>query len=302
MKAAFELVRKDERTSLFARDLIEPVFSAVWHFHPELELTLILNGSGIRFVGDTAEPFSKHDLVLLGPNLPHFWSITGRVPPAPAHAVFTQFRSELITASTLAVPEFQAIRNFVESARLGIVFPEQVAKEIEPQYRQIPFLKGVRRLTSLLETLDKLSHDAAEGRGRQLCSPHYQPEIDDIAQRRIKRACDFISQNFRNRIRLEDVACAAHLSPAAFCRFFRRVMGMPVTDFVHQVRISHAARLLAESEDKIVNIAFASGYRNLSNFNRWFLAIRQETPRQFRKKWHHAFAKHPPTQIWRPES
>jgi AraC-like DNA-binding protein len=75
------------------------------------------------------------------------------------------------------------------------------------------------------------------------------------------------------------------MSPWAFSRFFHRNMGIPLTTFIHRVRIGHASRLLSESDEKVVDIALESGYANLSNFNRWFLAIKGETPSAFRSKW-----------------
>jgi AraC-like DNA-binding protein len=285
MKALFEAVPQEEQHSFFIREVFEPRFTAPWHFHPEFELTLILSGSGIRFVGDSAELYGKHDLVLLGPNLPHLWSTTGKSLKSPAHAVVAQFSEAFISGELFRLPELTKICQLAQKAVGGLAFSSACARAIEPRFRSILLLHGAGRLTCLLETLEFLASQTRQNKPRVLCSSSYEPDLGTVSLNRVKRACDFVLQHFQSNITLSETARAANMSPSAFSRFFHRNMGIPLTTFIHRVRIGHASRLLAESDEKVVDIALESGYANLSNFNRWFLAIKGETPSAFRTKW-----------------
>ena len=286
MKALFEAVPQEEQHSFFIREVLEPRFTAPWHFHPEYELTLILSGSGIRFVGDSAELYGKHDLVLLGPNLPHLWSTTGKSLKSPAHAVVAQFSEAFISGELFKLPELTKICKLAQKATWGLAFSvclRQGDRTAFPKYSSSSWRRTAepaywRHWNSWLRKLAKVSPGFSVHRA-------YEPDLGTVSLNRVKRACDFVLQNFQSNITLSDTARAASMSPWAFSRFFHRNMGIPLTTFIHRVRIGHASRLLSESDEKVVDIALESGYANLSNFNRWFLAIKGETPSAFRTKW-----------------
>jgi AraC-like DNA-binding protein len=284
VKAVFEPIRPHENHSFFVRDLMEPVFSAPWHYHPELELTLILNGSGLRFVGDSAEPFGKWDFVLIGSNLPHFWRILGDPPKPQSHAVVAQFKTELFDLR--AFPELNNICLLLAGCARGLWFYSRTAQHLQKRFESIPHLKGAARLACLIDTLEALAFERLKGRFQTLSSEGFAPDLDTLTEVRIRKACEFIFTRFHLRLRLIEIARSASMTQWAFCRFFHHNMGMGVFEFIHRVRTGHASRLLMETDSKIIDIAFDCGYQNLSNFNRWFLAIRGETPSAFRKRWH----------------
>src|ERR1700751_6136292 len=176
MKAVFEPIRPHENHSFFVRDLMEPVFSAPWHYHPELELTLILNGSGLRFVGDSAEPFGKWDFVLIGSNLPHFWRILGDPPKPQSHAVVAQFKIELFDLQ--AFPELNNICLLLAGCARGLWFYSRTAQHLQKRFESIPHLEGAARLACLIDTLEALAFERLKGRFQTLSSEGFAPDLD----------------------------------------------------------------------------------------------------------------------------
>lgn len=264
-------------------------FDAPWHFHPEIELTLIVASRGRRFVGDSIEPFAEGDLVLLGPNLPHFWHNEGRQPPgAKAHSVVTQFRRDFLGPEIWAKPEFSAVRNLCARSVRGLQFPGPAGRQAAARLRALPALEGLPRLLELLAVLGLLA--AARG-SRPLASAAYVPSIDSRAEERLARVYTFLMRNFRDSLSLTQIARVAAMTPEAFSRYFKRATGRNVSVFLNELRIDHAGRRLRETPCRVADIAAEAGFPALSNFNRRFRERTGFTPRAYRA----AFAeKEPP--------
>jgi len=255
-------------------------FPFAWHYHPECELTLIESGSGTRFVGDNISPFETGDLVLLGGRLPHTWaseSLSRR--PRSHRVIVVHFRLELFDART---PEFSPIVRLLEQARRGCVFCPAVAARVRSQLRTLPRLRGLEAWCQLARILDQLAGDRSM---RPLASVGYAPALKEGAQRRLERAFAYVERHCTSELlSLADIARAAHLTPAAFSRFFRRLTGRTVVSHVNHVRIGRACRLLNETDRGIAEIAYACGFGTLANFNRRFLELKQMAPSEFRRR------------------
>ena len=282
MRAQFEKLmpvvgrsfRVDERRS--AR------FGAPWHFHPEIELTYILSSRGRRFVGDSIEPFALGDLVLLGPNLPHFWhndAPMGRRGSELAHSIVVQFRSDFMGAEFWATPELARVRRLIERAGRGLSFSASRLPRAVEKLIALPRLQGVAALVQLLSMLDEL----AGVRARPLASETYSPRLDLRSEARVARAYAFMLGRFRDPITLEQIARAASMTPAAFSRFFKRSTGRNVSVVLNELRIGHAAQQLQSGDSGVAEIAYASGFPTLSNFNRRFREQMKRSPREFRR-------------------
>ena len=258
-----------------------PSFPYRWHFHAAYELTLITAGQGRRFVGDSIEWFEPGDLVLLGPHLPHTWhseSGHGR----RSGAIVIRFEEDFLGSDFFGRGELTRIRGLLERSRRGLAFggapaAEAVAAAVVGGCDAQPFAQVV----ALLEMLQTL---ATRGRGRELSGPAYAATARAADARRIDRVCRHVMQHLARPLRLGDVAAIAGLSPEGFSRFFRRMTGRTFVAWVHEVRIGHACRLLTTTERPVLDVALASGFENLSNFNRVFRRLRGCTPRDFRRQ------------------
>lgn len=285
MRARFEKIAILPSRSFHIAERHLPRFDAPWHFHPELELTYIAESRGRRFVGDSIEPYTEGDLVLLGPNLPHFWHTEGRqFPGAKAHSIYVQFQQNFLGADVLERPEFGGLRLLLKKSARGLVFSRRVSREVAPDLRALVKMEGLPALLKLLAIL----HSLAQARtARPLASAAYEPSLDVHAEDRLARVYAFLTENFREQITLRQIAQAASMTPEAFSRYFKRAAGRNVSVFINELRIDHAARLLRETTARVGDIAAQAGFVTLSSFNRRFLERMQVTPRVFRQAYVH---------------
>lgn len=274
MKAVFEKIQAGTNESLVVQKIDQPCFDAPWHFHPECELTFISAGSGDRFVGDSIEPFSDGDLVLLGAELPHFWkSGSGR-----SKAVVVHFSKQLADGAS----EFAQIKELLNRAELGLSFSDDsnLSQRIGSRMHNLPNSAGLKRLLLLLEILGELSESVDSA--KVLSNAGHSVLRDRKAAQRINRAYDYVYTNLHNEISLTEVAQAAGMSPAAFSRYFKRITGRNLTHFIGEMRISQACKLLRESDKGIAEIAYEVGFGSLSNFNRLFKQMKGMSPGTWR--------------------
>ena len=280
-QAHFEHIPLQEGESFACREFDKPRFTSPWHFHPEIELTSIVEGSGHRFVGDSIEQFDPGDLVLLGTNLPHYWRSSDN--PAPnrsrAHSLFIQFRPDFLGDRFFSAPELQPVTALLDRAGRGLHFTGPTRDRVAAAIQGMRSLPGPARIASLLDVLHDL---ACSSESRVLSSPGFSPDLDRLSADRIARCHRYVFDNLDGNIRLDQAARAAGLCPSAFCRYFRRSTGKRFFDVVNELRISRACRLLVETELSVTDICYAAGFSSLSNFNRHFRSRRGVTPRQFR--------------------
>lgn len=251
----------------------QPRFPFEWHFHPEYELTLITAGTGRRFVGDTIEPYQIGDLTLIGPELPHTWQSESA---GWSEAVVIQFRHDFLGTRLWQAPELAGVRHLLARAGRGLTFhtaPVQSLRALADE------ADTTRRLIGLLQVLVVLAGVPA----RPLAGEGYAPRFNDQAQRRIDAVCRHLAEHHTDSVSLAEAAQIANLTPAAFCRFFRRATGRTLTGYLTELRISAARRQLIETDHPIAQIAADCGFASLSHFNRMFRRLTGESPRQFRR-------------------
>ena len=278
MKPKFEKIAPPQDRSFLIREIAMRRFDAPWHFHPECELTLILESRGRRFVADSIEMFEPGDLVLLGPNLPHLWHTEGS-RQGLARAVFAQFRPEFLGEAALAKPELAAVRGLLRRSLRGLVFSGPKAAGAAQRLKRLPGKPGLEGLLELLGILDAL----AACRFRSLAGSGYIPSLNTDAESRLGKAYAFLTAHFREPLTLAQISRAAVMTPAAFSRFFKRVSGRNVSVFLNDLRIDHASRLLQDTDHGVAEIAFESGFDTLSSFNRQFRARRACAPGVYRR-------------------
>ena len=256
-----------------------PLFAGERHRHPQLELTWVERGRGVRLVGDSAEPFEDGDLVLLGEKLPHLWtSLRGGDAPQPSRATVLQFPGSLV--DTPGMPELQALRPLLQRAARGLAVAGQTHAAVVARLPALHGAGALGRLLGLIELLRVLSLRPADL--RPLAS---RPAAADSSGRgaRIDRVIDWIQAHLAEPLSLEDAARQAHVTPAAFSRFFKRETGKTFTDYVNDLRCSEACVRLRSTADPVGAVALACGFSTASHFNRQFSTRLAMTPRAYRK-------------------
>lgn len=281
MLATLEKVSLRPGESFACKEFRTARFYSPFHFHPECELTLIEASHGLRYVGDSIEDFAAGDLVLLGPDLPHYWSN----PPAwggEARSIVIQFLADLLGPGWLAAPELTAVRRLMQRARRGVRFSGRPAAVAAERMRRMSTLAPLPRLLLLLETL----HGLARAPGtRLLASAGYAPGFKREDQGRLARVLDYVETSAAEGVEQREAARRAGLSPAAFSRYFRRKLGHTFEAFVNEVRIGRICRALVDApEQSVAEIAYAAGYNNLANFNRQFRRRTGLAPVEYRRR------------------
>ena len=282
-KADFELIPRSELNSFAVREFKLPAFSSPWHFHPECELTCILQSTGERFVGDSLTRFIPGDLVLLGANLPHYWrnDAPAKSSACYAHSLVVQFREECFGTEFLSLPELTEVRKLLLRARRGLAITGTTSSEVKGEMLRLKGESGLGMVIGLL-TILKILCDSDEK--QPLSSPGFNPFVDEFASERINKAYQYVFKHFAGTLDHQEIARTVGMSLSAFCHYFKRVTGRTLSDFIKEVRIGHARKLLMETDATVAETAYASGYESLSNFNRQFQEISGTSPKVFRQQ------------------
>ena len=268
---------KRGKHSFMAYNINPPRFDFFWHYHPEYELTLILKGRGRRLVGDSHESFESGDLVLIGPGLPHTWVSDGSHNGKRA-AVVIQFSANFIERFT-ELGELIAINKLLAQTIQGISFKGKKTASIIEHIKLLPEKSGVERITNLLYILQEL----AKLKHTSLASEYYQPLKGKGNENRINKVCLYVQKQSTEPLTIHKAAALIHLSPGAFCKFFKRITGKTFSDYVNEVRIANVCNQLMATDKQVAEIAYSNGFETLTYFNRVFLRKKKMRPGSYRK-------------------
>lgn len=283
MRAHFEKLTPG-RASFLTFERRDRGFPFYWHYHPECELTLILDSSGQRLVGDSIADYGPGDLVLLGPNLPHSWR-SGPVKSGARRvhrAVVTQFRTDFLGDGFFAVEEMRPVARLLKRCVSGLAFGHtRMGRDVARRLAELPALPPARRLVTLLTALTDLANDS---QAKRLSTEKVRPMCRVEDQRRIDAICLYLNERFDEKIDFTQLARAVHMDQTSVCRFFRRATGRTMTAYVNELRVGAAAQLLTETDASILEIGFRAGFGNYSNFSRQFKQIKGYGPRELRRQ------------------
>ena len=281
MKPDLEVVQIGRAESFKAWEHGYPFRTVRWHFHPECELHHVVATTGRYFVGDFIGNFAPGNLVLTGPNLPHNW--VSHLPPGtevPLRGRVLQFSEQFIRDATQLLPELSSFLPVLELSRSGALFSPETAVRVGPMMADLITATDVRRIELFMSIIGTLSH--AQGI-RPLTSADYHPDPSGFLATGINEALAFISRSLTEPFSEKDLAAISRLSPSGFSRSFRRHTGMALSQYVNRLRINLASQMLmSEAGMSITDVCFASGFKNISNFNRQFLRQKGMAPSHFR--------------------
>ena len=266
-------------SSLLSKQVSLLSFDHPYHFHPEIEITFIAKGGGTRVIGDHIGSFQAGELYLMGANLAHVFRNT--VPlECGVEAEVLHFLNGSKSNSLMGIPEMREFILLLERGRRGLVFDQETSLNGGRLLQRIRQADGVKRLAVFLELVLVLLEAPAP---RILASEGDSfPVVHSAGSERIHRVCNIILEGFRDDLSHREMARHAHMAPAAFSRLFRRTTQKTFTQFVVEVRLGHACRLLSETDKTVAHIAFESGFDNLAHFNRQFRRYHHCSPREYR--------------------
>lgn len=259
-----------------------PGFRGELHRHRHLELTWIQRGRGLRWVGDSVEPFADGDLVLVGGDTAHLWASRDGLTTDACAATVLQFPPDW--ARRTGLPELAAVSAMLSQRFAGLEVLGQTRSEVQRLLARLNGASAVRRITVLIDVLGTLQEGSADLRVLSQCPPE-APAADrspGAGPQRMDRVLNWIQTHLSQDLCVADAAAVAHVSDAAFARFFRREVGKSFTQYVNDARCGWAALELAQGRDPIAQIAQTCGFHTLSNFGEQFRRRYDMSPREFR--------------------
>ncbi|WP_031427593.1 AraC family transcriptional regulator [Flavimarina sp. Hel_I_48] len=250
-----------------------------WHYHPELELVYVHGGTGKRQVGSHISYYRNGELILIGSNLPHC-GFTDSLSNYDQETVI-QMLPDFLGATFFEIPEMKSIKSLFERAKMGIVFHGEIKRGIGAKIEALGRLGNYERLLGLLEILKSLEvaeqYTVLNAQGFIL-----ETELQD--NNRINIVFNFVKDEFKRQIPLDEISELVSMTVPAFCRYFKKITGKTFTQFVNEYRLTHAAKLLHENPISITDVCFESGFNNFSHFNKQFKKFTGKTPSTYRNE------------------
>ena len=280
MKPVFQRLTTESEEGFAFKAIRSSGFNCPWHVHPEYELILVLEGDGYRIVGDNIARLAAGDLVMVGPGLPHIWQAEA-IPggQTSVHFLLIQFGDHYPGEGLLKLTAMEPMRRLLVHAKRGLHIVGRTRHKVAAQMKRLAEVQGMERVLQFLQILSVL---AGSRECEPIASSGFAASNSDFDQERMDRVFQFLKSHLGEAVRLSEAARVVHLSEGAFSRFFRAHTGKTFPQFVNELRVGRACNLLMEGNRNITEIAFASGFTNLSNFNRQFLALKGLSPRAFR--------------------
>lgn len=263
---------------------VVPSFDAAWHYHKEIELLYISQSNGIRFVGDNVSPFFPGDLVLVGSNLPHLWrsdpSYYESKSVRKVKTIVIKFTKDFLGGDFFDNQQFYKIQKLIEASKFGLCFDREVSEVLHQEIMKLPDLSSIEQHITLLSILNKLS-TVKEDNKTVLSSSDMRQSISKGAER-IDVVLKYISDNYATNINLEEVAGVACMTTNSFCRFFKKMTNKSFTQFLNEIRIRNASRILIQENLAVSEVCFLVGFRSMTYFNKQFKLIMGTAPKTYK--------------------
>jgi len=281
MKLDFEPLQTKTGTSIHVKKTTEPYLAKNWHFHPEYELLYIIEGQGMRVVGDHISSFNKGELVLIGKWLPHLWRHDKKSSERETKALYynIKFLENYNGINQFDLPEMHKIKQLLKQSKNGILFNKKIIPRIHEHIiaqlnndtagKQIHFLQMLHILSN--ET------DFVQLAGDNFISPHSMGE-----ESRLQKVINYVFNNYNRQITLEEISDIAIMTPTAFCRYFKQSTNKTFNNFLNEFRVAKTCQYLQNSNLSIRDICFEVGFQSPTNFNRTFKHLKLMTPKEYR--------------------
>ena len=266
---------------LYIADRHKKEFTYPIHNHSVFELNFVENAKGVRrIVGDSQEIIGDYDLCLItSPDLEHVWERSEDI-----REITIQFDFSMGTETLFGRNPYSSITRMMQEAKKGLVFPMKAIMKVYGLLDTLSSVKdGFYAVQQFLTILYELSRcDGA----KTLASTSYAKATVEDDSRRILKVKNYISKNYMDELRLPELASMAGMSPSAFSRFFKLHTGRNISEYIIDLRLGYAARMLVDTAKSISEIGFDCGFNNLSNFNRIFKKKKGCSPSEFRENYH----------------
>lgn len=270
--------------SVIVQDLVENHFDPNWHFHPHYQLFTVIEGSGTRFIGDNIQHYDAGDTVFLGPNLPHLWRSDKAYfeqSNLKTRGIVLYFKEDFLGTEFFEISEMIKIKSLLQNSKRGLKWDTASSEIIVNALQKMLRTSGFERILLLLDLLNTLSNLEDY---EFITKSGYNNSYKVSETERMQKVYDYVNKNFKEEIKLAQIAQLVNMSESAFCRYFKKRTNSTFIDFVNEIRIGNACKMLAQSNPVITDICFESGFNTLSNFSIQFKKITNCTPSDYLKQ------------------
>ncbi|WP_196895170.1 AraC family transcriptional regulator [Aureivirga marina] len=251
------------------------------HQHSEIQVTLILKGEGTYIIGDAIGNFKPLDLFIIGEKLPHVFKTDTNEQSDRCEMISIYFSPTSFGSHFFELPEMIHLNPILNDSLRGVKM-NNIDKSIIRRIKQIEFLNNFQKFVSFLNIMSDLS--TIESNKYVLSSLIVEKQYSEEEELRMDEIIQFTLREFHRNITLEEVANIANMTPNAFCRYFKQRTNKTFINFLTELRIGNACKLLSKrNELNIMDICYKSGFNNLANFNRKFKDIKGMTPSKYRQ-------------------
>lgn len=254
-------------------------FKAPFHYHPELELVYIVESFGKRIIGDNTGTFNEGDMVFIGSNLPHAWIsdeiFRSKNTPHDPKAIVLYFNKNIFSQGFYEIKEAIKLNELFKAAEKGICVNGKTKAVIEIKLKALLHKEDFEKIIGLFEILHILSQSDDMS---FVVSDGYASQLKHAKTDRLAEVYKYVEQNFKDNISLSIISGISNLAPQSFCRLFKKRTGKSFVAYLNELRVKQACKYLAETDWTIAEIAYNSGFKTVSNFNKLFKSVTGSSP------------------------
>lgn len=270
---------------LVVKQLEELHFDQNLHLHPEYQLFLVLKGQGRRFIGDNITIFKPGDLVFTGPNMPHMWrddnSASGS-KKSKIMGIVIYFPQDFLGDIIQVKDEMEKLRHLFDKAARGLEIHGKTNRLVSKMMQELLNVKGISSIILLLKILNTLAESSEY---TYITHINYLPVNNKVETDRMNKIYHYLMKNFRQKVSLNEIADLINMTETSFSRYFKSRVNKSFSDFLKELRIDYARKLINENKLSINQVSYDSGYSTISNFNKQFKEVTGKTPLQYRNEY-----------------
>jgi len=273
--------------SVIVQEDIQPWFYEHLHRHNETQITWILEGEGTLIAGNYMQPFKSGDIYILGANQPHVFksdpSYFDKRKKKEIHTISIFFNPRGFFKPILELPEMKTVSKFVETTSYGLQAHYLHQDILRAGIEEVRNKTSAQRLAAFIEALQLMS---GLKKWKTLSTELIEHSISDSEGLRMNDIYQYTMNNYTDNITLKKISEIAHLTPQAFCRYFKKHTLKTYVNFLNEVRVSEACKkLMSRDYESVSSVAYQTGFSNAVTFNRVFKKVTGKSPRQYSKEY-----------------
>ncbi|SHF41833.1 AraC-type DNA-binding protein [Arenibacter palladensis] len=272
-------IPKPKNEALIYQEDRERIFYGQLHQHQEIQISLIVKGSGSFIVADTINEYKENDILVIGEYVPHvFKSDSNKSDESIMCSLF--FKKDSFGKQFFEVTDMAETKQFFKGSEYGLKVLSKKRK-IAKQFNKLPHQNKIERVATLLKIISLISN----AKTAPLSSFVYKKRYTDDEGKRMNDVFEYAMEKFYEPITLEEIADKAHMNKNSFCRYFKKRTNKTFFQFLIEIRIENACKLINSNPDLSISlIAEQCGFGTIANFNRKFKEIKGVTPTNYRRQ------------------